>query len=40
MTLDEKNKCAVETSKKHLLTLKQLDSAAIGMTSILHDKIP
>lgn len=34
MTLDEKNKYAVETNKNYLLTLKQLDSEAIGIIYI------
>lgn len=28
MSLDEKNRCALDSSKKHLLTLEHLDSVA------------
>lgn len=31
MSLDEKNRCAQDANKKHLLTLECLDSTAIGI---------
>lgn len=30
MSLDEKNRCVLDTNKKHLLTLEHLDSTVIG----------
>ncbi|XP_024879068.1 cytosolic carboxypeptidase-like protein 5 [Temnothorax curvispinosus] len=35
MSLDEKNRCALDTNKKHLLTLEHLDSAAIDKSEDL-----
>lgn len=44
MSLDEKNRCALDINKKHLWTLEHLDSTVIGTnlhsiynkTSIIH----